>query len=243
MSAITINLQAVTRRIADAVEAAQRASGTVKLIAVTKTFPASAIVDAIAAGQFAFGENYVQEAVTKIAEVNALLGGDPGKRQGSAQWHFIGPIQSNKTRMLAEHFDWVHSVDRLKIAERLSDQRSPDRPPLMVLIQVNTSDEASKSGVALHEAEALARAVAALPRLKFCGLMAVPEATGSFESQRAAFAPLRALAAALRAAGLACNELSMGMSADLEAAIAEGATMVRVGTAIFGVRGAERMST
>ena len=217
-----------------AVEAAQRGEGAVKLIAVTKTFPASAVLEAMEAGQFAFGENYVQEAVEKISEVGAAL--QARDLPHSAEWHFIGPIQSNKTRAIATHFDWVHSVDRVKIAERLSAQRDPDREALNVLLEVNLDGEATKSGVSPDHLRALARAVVDLPRLRLRGLMAVPEAHDDRTMQRAAFARLRVLGEQLRAAGLPCDQLSMGMSADLEAAIAEGATMVRVGTAIFGAR-------
>jgi hypothetical protein len=230
MSDPSNNLQDVRRRIAAAVEEAQRDPGAVRLIAVSKTFPAEAVVGAIEADQHLFGENYVQEAVAKIDRVAALRP-DPAVR-----WHFIGPIQSNKTRLIAERFDWVHSVDRLKIAERLSAQRDPARGPLAVLIEVNLDGEASKSGVAPPDVAALARAIVRLPNLALRGLMAVPAPRADAGGQRAAFAELRRLAESLRAEGLPADELSMGMSADLEAAIAEGATMVRVGTAIFGAR-------
>ena len=232
MSDTANNLQGVRRRIAAAVEAAQRGVDTVELIAVTKTFPASAVLEAIAAGQSAFGENYVSEAVAKIALVRAALPRDAAP----PVWHFIGPIQSNKTRDIATHFDWVHSIDRLKIAERLSAQRDPARAPLDVLIQVNIDDEATKSGVAPEALPALARAVASLPGLRLRGLMTVPRPRDDEAGQRAAFARVRALAVRLKSEGLPCDQLSMGMSADLEAAIAEGATQVRVGTAIFGAR-------
>ncbi len=237
MSATANNLQDVRHRMAIAVEAAQREPDAVKLIAVSKTFPASAVLEAIEAGQCAFGENYVQEAVEKMREVDASL----RERHSHCvpEWHFIGPIQSNKTRIIATHFDWVHSVDRLKIAERLSAQREPDREPLNVLLEVNVDDEASKSGIAPDQLHALAGAVVALPRLRFCGLMAVPEARSDAAGQRAAFSRLRVFAEQLRAEGMPCDQLSMGMSADLEAAIAEGATMVRVGTAIFGARASQ----
>jgi len=234
MSATANNLQGVRRRIHVAVEAAQREEGAVKLIAVTKTFPASAVLEAMEAGQFAFGENYVQEAVGKIRGVEAALQERHWSR--SAEWHFIGPIQSNKTRAIATHFDWVHSVDRAKLAERLSAQRDPDRGPMNILLEVNLDGAATKSGVSPDDLRALACAVVGLPRLQLRGLMTVPEAHGDRTVQRAAFARLRVLGEQLRAAGLPCDQLSMGMSADLEAAIAEGATMVRVGTAIFGAR-------
>lgn len=195
-------------------------------MAVSKTWPAAAVREAAAAGQRAFGENYVQEGCAK-AEALAELG---------LEWHFIGPLQSNKTRLVASYFDWVHSVDRLKIAERLSAQRDIHRPPLNVCIQVNVSGEASKSGVAPADVAALARAVAGLPRLRLRGLMCIPEPTQDPAVLAARFGVLRALGASLTDEGLALDTLSMGMSHDLEAAIAAGATMVRVGTAIFGER-------
>ena len=233
MSTIPANLQAVRERIAQAARACGRDPGTVELIAVSKTFPAAAVAAAAAAGQRAFGENYLQEALTKQAGLAAA-----GATAGTAalEWHFIGPIQSNKTGAIAAHFDWVHSVDRLKVAERLAQQRPAGRAALQVCIQVNVSGEASKSGVAPAELAGLARAVVTLPGLRLRGLMAIPEPTDDPARQRAAFARLRALADDLRAAGVALDHLSMGMSGDLEAAIAEGATMVRVGTAIFGAR-------
>ncbi len=195
-------------------------------MAVSKTWPAAAVREAAAAGQRAFGENYVQEGCAK-AEALAELG---------LEWHFIGPLQSNKTRLVASYFDWVHSVDRLKIAERLSAQRDIHRPPLNVCIQVNVSGEASKSGVAPADVAALARAVAGLPRLRLRGLMCIPEPTQDPTVLAARFGVLRELGASLVDEGLALDTLSMGMSHDLEAAIAAGATMVRVGTAIFGER-------
>lgn len=197
-----------------------------RLLAVSKTWPADSVREAAAAGQRAFGENYVQEGVAKV-EALAGLG---------LEWHFIGPLQSNKTRLVANSFAWVHSIDRLKIAERLSEQRDVHLPPLEVCIQVNVSGEASKSGVAPAELPELARAVAALPRLRLRGLMAIPEPTSDVALQRARFASLRQLREQLNAGGLPLDTLSMGMSDDLEAAIAEGSTMVRVGTAIFGGR-------
>ena len=239
MSVTSDNLQGVRRRIRSAVEEAQRGVDAVELIAVTKTFSADAVVEAVDAGQAAFGENYVQEAVAKIAAVDALLAARPDALP--IVWHFIGPIQSNKTRAIATHFDWVHSVDRLKIAERLSAQREPGLAPLNVLLEVNVDGEASKSGLDPEAVGAVARAVAALPRLRFRGLMTVPAPRDDRAGQRAAFAQLRRLAESLRTDGLACDHLSMGMSADLEAAIAEGATMVRVGSAIFGARPVRRV--
>jgi hypothetical protein len=248
MSSIGSNLQEVKRRMATACTGAGRSaqiltsapplaapwaalSSPVTLLAVSKTFPAEAVREAHAAGQQAFGENYVQEALAKI-EVLAEL------RQGPAplQWHLIGPLQSNKTRPVAEAFDWVHSVDRLKVAQRLSEQRPPQLPPLQVCLQVNISQEASKSGFAPAEVLAAAQAVAALPRLQLRGLMAIPEPAASLQAQRAPHQALRELLLALNAQGLGLDTLSMGMSADLEAAVAEGATLVRVGTAIFGHR-------
>lgn len=229
MSSIGSSLQEVKGRVEAACRAAGRDAKGVTLLAVSKTQPAAALREAAAAGQRAFGENYVQEALEKIAAL-----GDLG-----LQWHLIGPLQSNKTRVVAEAFDWVHSVDRLKTAQRLADQRPPQRPPLQLCLQVNVSDEASKSGVAVHEAAALAAAVAALPREKvhLRGLMAIPEPAADEEAQRAPHRRLAELLQAINAQqGLALDTLSMGMSADLEAAVLEGATMVRVGTAIFGAR-------
>ncbi len=227
MDTIGANLQAVKARIASAAQQCGRAPESIELLAVSKTFGADAIAAACAAGQRAFGENYVQEAADKIA---ALQG-------RNLVWHFIGPIQSNKTRQIAEHFDWVHGIDRLKIAERLSAARPAELAPLQVCIQINIGDETSKSGVAPGQALELARAVALLPRLKLRGMMAIPPASDDAWVQRRYFAELRKLRDELTAAGLALDTLSMGMSADMEAAITEGATMVRVGTAIFGARG------
>ncbi len=200
------------------------------MLAVSKTFPAEAVVEALATGQRAFGENYLQEALDKMQEVARLQPDAP------VEWHFIGPIQSNKTRPIAASFDWVHTVERLKIAQRLSEQRPPERGPLDICLQVNISGEASKSGASEAELPELARQVARLPNLRLRGLMAIPEATPDEAQQRAAFARLRGLFEALRAEGLALDTLSMGMSGDLQAAIAEGATIVRIGSAIFGAR-------
>jgi pyridoxal phosphate enzyme (YggS family) len=230
MTALTANLQATKARIAAALTAAGRPAGAARLIAVSKTFGADRVAEAAAAGQRAFGENYLQEALAKIETLRPTTPGLP------LEWHFIGPLQSNKTRPVAEHFDWVHSVDRLKVAERLSAQRPDGLPPLNVLMQVNIDDENSKSGVSPADAPALALAIAQLPRLALQGLMAIPRPAAGYEAQRTAFAALRRLRDQIAATGLALPELSMGMSADLEAAIAEGATMVRVGTAIFGER-------
>ena len=198
----------------------------VSLLAVSKTWPAEYVRLAADAGQHAFGENYVQEGVAKVAELESL----------GLAWHFIGPLQSNKTRPVANAFDWVHGIDRLRIAERLSAQRDVHLPPLNVCIQVNVSGEDSKSGVAPAEAGALAHAVAALPRLRLRGLMCIPEPSADEAVLRARFAVLRGLRDELRSAGLVLDTLSMGMSHDLEPAIAEGASIVRVGTAIFGER-------
>lgn len=232
MGSIGINLQEVKRRIADAASAAGRAAEDVTLLAVSKTFPGAAVREACAAGQRAFGENYVQEALAKIDELADLR---PG-----IEWHLIGPLQSNKTRPVASAFDWVHSVDRLKIAERLAEQRPPGLPPLNLCLQVNISGEASKHGVAPGDVPALAHAVAALPpeRVQLRGLMSIPEPQpgAPLAAQRAPHRALRELLGVLQAQGLALDTLSMGMSADLEAAVAEGATLVRVGTAVFGQR-------
>lgn len=226
MTTIAANLQAVRERVASAAIAAGRRPEDVVLLAVSKTWPAYCVAAAADAGQRLFGENYVQEGVAKIAELRAR----------ALEWHFIGPLQSNKTRPVAAHFDWVHSVDRLKLAERLSEQRDAELPPLNLCIQVNVSGEASKSGVAPEEVPGLARQVAALPRLRLRGLMAIPEPDGDEGLLRSRFATVRRLRDELNAAGFALDTLSMGMSHDLELAIAEGATMVRVGTAIFGTR-------
>ena len=230
MSTIEQNLQAVRESIAQAAADAQRAPADVTLLAVSKTFGADAVLEAMRAGQAAFGENYLQEALDKIAAVRLAL------PQGAMAWHFIGPIQSNKTRPIAEHFDWVHTVEREKIAARLSEQRPAGLPDLNICLQVNISGEASKSGVTPADLSALAHAVAQLPRLRLRGLMAIPEPETELTLQRAAFAQLRALYEQLKAEGLALDTLSMGMSADLRAAVLEGATIVRVGSAIFGSR-------
>ena len=226
MSAIASNLQAVRRRIETAAQACGRAPDDIALLAVSKTWPLDSVLQAAAAGQRAFGENYVQEGCDKAMATTG---------QG-LEWHFIGPLQSNKTRPVAEHFAWVHSIDRLKIAERLSTQRPEHLPPLQVCVQVNVSGEASKSGCTLAEAPALCRAVAALPHLQLRGLMAIPEPADDEAAQRAPFRALRQLYEQLRTSGLPLDTLSMGMSHDLEAAVAEGATIVRIGTAIFGER-------
>jgi PLP dependent protein len=226
MSPITANLQAVKRRIEAAELASGRPARSAMLVAVSKTFPAQAVRDAAAAGQREFGENYVQEALEKIEGLRAL----------GLTWHYIGPIQSNKARAIAENFDWVHTVEREKIAARLSQSRAAGRSELQVCIQVNVSGEASKSGVAPEEVAALAKKVVALPRIRLRGLMSIPEPTTDVQLQRRRFAQLRELRDRLNRDGFGLDTLSMGMSADFEAAIAEGATLVRVGTAIFGER-------
>lgn len=229
MSLIRQNLQAITATIIAATQESGRAPDAVQLLAVSKTFGPEAVLAAVAAGQRAFGENYLQEALDKIRAVQAAGAPD-------LAWHFIGPIQSNKTRPIAEHFAWVHTVEREKIAQRLSEQRPAGMAPLQICLQVNISGEASKSGVAPEDVAALAHKVAALPNLTLRGLMAIPEPADEFAQQRAAFARLRVLYEQLRADGLALDTLSMGMSADMRAAIVEGATIVRVGSAIFGAR-------
>jgi len=271
MDTIGVNLQAVKQRIAHAAQLCGRDTADVGLLAARKAFGADAVAAAHAHGQYAFGENYVQEAVEKIAALagvaspegpllrplepriasanreydatasdarghSARVASPEGPLLRPLEWHFIGPIQSNKTRLIAEHFDWVHSIDRLKIAERLSAARLAGLAPLQVCIQVNIGDERTKSGVAAGEALALARAVAELPRLKLRGLMTVPAASADYAQQRRYFAQLRQLKNEIVSAGVALGTLSMGMSGDFEAAIVEGATLVRVGTAIFGER-------
>ena len=227
MHKIDDQLAKVTARIHQAATAAGRNPQTVQLIAVSKTQPAQALAEAYVWGQRAFGENYLQEALDKQIQLATLEG---------IEWHFIGPIQSNKTRPIAEHFSWVHSVDRLKIAQRLNDQRPAELPPLNICVQVNIDDETTKSGVSLAQLPALAAAISQLPRLNLRGLMAIPAATNDPIQQRAAFAKLRSARDELNAQGYELDCLSMGMSGDLEAAIAEGATFVRVGTDIFGAR-------
>ena len=230
MNEIADNLAAVLQRLQGACARAGRDPGAARLVAVSKTFPAAAVSTAAAAGQRAFGENYLQEALGKIAAL-----ADAG-----LEWHFIGPVQSNKTRDIAAHFAWVHGVERLKIAERLSAQRPPELPPLNLCVQVNVSGEASKSGCRPELAADLCAAVAALPRLRLRGLMAIPEAVEDAGSARPAFRRLRELFEWIRAAGAVkpadFDTLSMGMSGDFEVAVEEGATLVRVGSAIFGRR-------
>jgi hypothetical protein len=223
---VSANLNNVRKRLALACEAVGRVPDAVKLLAVSKTMPAQAVRDAFAAGQLAFGENYIQEGVDKIASLVDL----------PIEWHCIGPIQSNKTKLVAENFAWVHSIDRLKIAERLSAQRPPHLPPLQVCLQVNVDGGSNKSGIAPAELLALAQAVAKLPHLQLRGIMTIPEPTESEAATRAVHHQAKSLFDNLKTAGLTVDTLSMGMTGDLEAAVAEGSTCVRVGTAIFGAR-------
>ena len=231
MTTISRKIQEVSGRIARACEAAGRPVASVTLLAVSKTQPAEVVRAAAAAGLSRFGENYVQEGLAKIAALADL--------RPQLEWHLIGPLQSNKTRAVAEAFDWVHSVDRLKTAERLNEQRPAGLPPLQVCLQVDISGEDTKSGVAPAALDALAHAVAALPRLRLRGLMAIPAPADDPAAQRAPHRALRTLFERLQAQGLALDTLSMGMTADLEAAVLEGATLVRVGTALFGARPAK----
>lgn len=226
MTQIAQQLEQVRTRIAQAEQRFGRPAGSVTLVAATKTCPVAAIRAAAACGQRAFGENYLQEALPKIGELESE----------HLEWHFLGPIQSNKTRDIATHFDWVHSVDRLKVAIRLDQQRPPELPPLKICLQVNTSGEDSKSGVAPEELMELAKEVIELPRLSLCGLMALPAPTLDFEEQRRPFRALRQLRDKLHQNGIEADVLSIGMTDDMEAAIAEGATLVRIGAAIFGRR-------
>ncbi len=228
MATIAHNIQQTRARMARACAAASRRAEDVTLLVVSKTFGAGAVREACAAGEHRFGENYVQEGLDKITALADLRAG--------LEWHLIGPLQSNKTRAVAAQFDWVHSVDRLKIAQRLSEQRPPQLPPLQLCLQVNTSGEMSKSGLPVEGLADVAHAVASLPRLRLRGLMAVPEPVADITAQRQAHARLRQLFESLVRSGLPLDTLSMGMTADLEAAIAESATMVRVGSAIFGPR-------
>jgi pyridoxal phosphate enzyme (YggS family) len=234
MATIADNLQAVRARMEGAARAARRDPDAVTLLAVSKTRGVARIAEAIAAGQTSFGENYVQDA---IAKMDAFAVAQPAVR---LQWHLIGPVQSNKTRLAAERFDWVHTVDREKIARRLSDQRPVRLPPLNVLIQVNISGESSKAGVRPDEALSLGRAIVQLPRLRLRGLMAIPQPTGDVKLQRARFLAVHEIFSEMKRSGLQVDTLSMGMSGDMEAAILEGATLVRIGTAIFGERKSEQ---
>jgi pyridoxal phosphate enzyme (YggS family) len=226
MTTIRNNLQRVRASIAAACASAHRDVNEVTMLAVSKTFGPDAVREAHEAGQKAFGENYIQEAVEKMALLNDL----------DIEWHCIGPVQSNKTRLVATHFDWVHTVDRLKVAQRLSEQRPAELPPLQVCIQVNVDSGATKSGIAPEALPQLAHEVAQLPRLVLRGLMTIPEPAAEFAAQKAVHLRTRALFDDLCDSGLRLDTLSMGMSADMEAAIAAGSTMVRVGTAIFGSR-------
>ena len=230
MSLISNNLQVVRADLAAAAQKVGRDPQQICLLAVSKTFRAEAVVEAVSAGQRSFGENYLQEAVDKIHAVQVLL------PETALEWHFIGPIQSNKTRQIAENFSWVHSVDREKIAQRLSQQRPLTLPPLNICLQVNTSREASKSGVLPEDTVALAKCIGELKGLRLRGLMAIPEASEDPQEQRQAFRQLYELKQQIEAQGISVDTLSMGMSGDMDSAIAEGSTMVRIGSAIFGKR-------
>jgi pyridoxal phosphate enzyme (YggS family) len=229
MTSISERLQAIREAIHQAERATGRQEGDVQLLAVSKTKTAAALREAWLAGQKCFGENYVQEALAKMAELDDL----------EIEWHFIGPIQSNKTRPIAEHFAWVHGIDRLKTAQRLNDARPAHLPPLNVCIEINVSGEGSKEGVLSDEALSLAKAIVGMPQLRLRGLMTIPAPTDNVDLQHQAFKMLHRLYDALNAQGLALDTLSMGMSADYPVAIAEGATMIRIGTAIFGARPAK----
>jgi len=226
MQSVAANLQQVSKLIIAAEQRFARALGTVKLLAVSKSQPIEKIEAAITAGQYAFGENYVQEALTKIAEI----------KHPAVEWHFIGAIQSNKTKAIAEHFTWAHSVTSLKAAEKLNQYRSTTKTPLNICVEVNVDEENSKNGVSLTEIEKLISAIIKLPNLKLRGLMAIPAAKNNFEEQRKSFHKLKIAYEKLQEKGFNLDTLSMGMSADFAAAIAEGSTMVRLGTAIFGER-------
>ncbi|CAI2497660.1 Predicted enzyme with a TIM-barrel fold [Serratia ficaria] len=230
MSTIQQNLQDVRNRIASAARDCARAPEEITLLAVSKTKPVAAIAEAIAAGQRAFGENYVQEGVDKIQHFAA------SPQAAGLEWHFIGPLQSNKSRLVAEHFAWCHTLDRLRIAQRLSDQRPAEMAPLNVLIQINISDEQSKSGIVLDELPALAEAIAALPNLRLRGLMAIPAPEDDYPRQLAVFGRMNDAFLVLRQRYPQVDTLSMGMTDDMAAAIAAGSTLVRIGTAIFGAR-------
>lgn len=230
MTTIAGNLQGVRERLGKACAAAGRDGASVTLLAVSKTFGPEDVAQAVDAGQQVFGENYIQEGVEKVLALRLL------RPDAVLQWHCIGPVQSNKTRLVAEHFDWVQSVDRLKIAQRLNDQRPDGLPPLQVCLQVNVDGGANKSGVAPEDVMELAKAVAVMPRLRLRGLMCIPEPAEGFEAQRAVLGRARTLFDQLCARGLSMDTLSMGMSDDLDAAVAAGSTMVRVGRAVFGYR-------
>jgi pyridoxal phosphate enzyme (YggS family) len=230
MTSIQQNIELITSQIAQAEQKCGRAQGDVQLLAVSKTKPIGAILDACQAGQRRFGENYVQEGVSKVAHFNEQHG------DIDIEWHFIGPIQSNKTRPVAEHFDWVHTVDRAKIAQRLNDQRPEGMQPIQVLIQVNTSSEASKSGVDSEQVLELAQLISSLPNLTLRGVMSIPENVSDYQSQFIAFKALAEVKILLAEKYPQVDTLSMGMSGDMEAAIEAGSTIVRIGTAIFGAR-------
>lgn len=238
MKTLTERINAICARIRELEIRYGREPGSVNLLAVSKTRPAEDVAEAILAGQTAFGENYLQDALPKIEALTSKK-----LASNDLSWHFIGPIQSNKTRDIANHFQWVHSVDRLKIAQRLSDQRPTHLPPLNICLQVNISRDPAKSGVAPEQAMELAMAITQLPALQLRGLMAVPSQTDDPDEQRALFRQLRELAETIRNAGIELDTLSMGMTNDMEAAIAEGATMVRIGTAIFGPRNPPKAPT
>lgn len=230
MSTILINLQATRKQISDAAHMAGRSVNEIQLLAVSKTVEAQTIIEAALAGQYAFGESYLQEALDKMAKVHHF------SPELMLEWHFIGPLQSNKTRLIAQNFSWVHAVDRLKIAMRLSEQRPNNLPPLNICLQVNISEEETKSGVSFSEVAELAQQIATLPRVRLRGLMAIPKQSVTQEEQRIPYRQIKLLQEQLNQQGFALDTLSMGMSADLAAAIAEGSTLVRVGTAIFGKR-------
>ncbi|KFA99699.1 YggS family pyridoxal phosphate-dependent enzyme [Vibrio sp. ER1A] len=230
MTSIQQNIELITSQIAQAEQKCGRAQGDVQLLAVSKTKPIEAILDACQAGQRRFGENYVQEGVSKVVHFNEQHG------DIDIEWHFIGPIQSNKTRPVAEHFDWVHTVDRAKIAQRLNDQRPQGMKPIQVLIQVNTSSEASKSGVDSEQVLELAQLISSLPNLTLRGVMSIPENVSDYQSQLIAFKALAEVKSLLAEKHPQVDTLSMGMSGDMEAAIEAGSTIVRIGTAIFGAR-------
>ncbi|WP_419239386.1 YggS family pyridoxal phosphate-dependent enzyme [Photobacterium leiognathi] len=230
MTSIKQNIAEVIHQITLATEKCGRAADSVQLLAVSKTKPVEAIEEAIAAGQYAFGENYVQEGVDKVNHFSTH------SAKNLLVWHFIGPIQSNKTRLVAEHFDWVHSIDRVKTAKRLSDQRPANMAPLQVLLQVNSNNEETKSGVSLAELPALAAEIAAMPNIELRGLMSIPQPATDFDSQFATFKTLSDALEQLKTTYPQVDTLSMGMSDDMEAAIAAGSTIVRIGTAIFGAR-------
>jgi pyridoxal phosphate enzyme (YggS family) len=230
MSSILINLQAIRQQIVQTAQSINRSVDEIRLLAVSKNFDASVILEAVEAGQTAFAENYVQEALSKVAAVQSFA------PDLDLEWHFIGPIQSNKTRFIAQHFSWVHSVDRLKIAQRLSEQRPAQLSPLNICLQINVSEEHTKSGILVDQALEVARQIAVLPNLRLRGLMAIPKPAETLELQRAPYRKMKQLQEQLNQYGLNLDTLSIGMSDDFQAAILEGSTMVRIGAAIFGKR-------